>query len=287
MVQDAHIHLMPGPCDEPAAFRQKAALAGVDGGAIISLPPPMNMMDPECDHRPSARLARIMEYTAQTPGFRPVFWLDPTESDAPRQIRAAVDAGIAGFKVICCHFLPETQIDVFRLVAETGKPLLFHSGILWDERVSSAYNRPANFECLMRVPGLRFALAHVSWPWYDECLALAGKFRYLAGRGLARGLDMYVDLTPGTPKVYRREVLRRLFLIEYGLESRALWGSDCFLNDYAPDWARAYLELDRRIMADIGRDAEALGLPPPPEDLAARVTEANALRFFGELEDGP
>ena len=40
--------------------------------------------------------------------------------------------------------------------------------------VSCEYNRPLHWEAVCRIPGLRFSLAHCSWPWYDEAIAAGG-----------------------------------------------------------------------------------------------------------------
>ena len=61
-------------------------------------------------------------------------------------------------------------------IAKLNVPVIFHTGILWDGRVSSNYNRPLHWESLLPITNLRFSMGHCSWPWVDECIALYGKF---------------------------------------------------------------------------------------------------------------
>lgn len=153
-----------------------------------------------------------MEYTAKTPGFLPFFWLDPTESDAEKQVEAAVSAGVRGFKIIPNHFKVGDVLEILKEIACHKIPVLFHSGILFDHYESGQFTRPLAFECLINVPGLTFALAHVGWPWCDEYIAVYGKLRAAQSNVLhGLGLRMFAELTPGTPVVYRKEVLRKLY----------------------------------------------------------------------------
>ena len=97
----------------------------------------------------------------------------------------------------------------YRRAQELGVPILFHSGILWSWGDTSRFCRPCEFEVLMEYPRVRFALAHISWPWTDECLAVVGKISHMRRARGYEGPQAFVDLTPGTPPVYREEALRR------------------------------------------------------------------------------
>ncbi len=113
---------------------------------------------------------------------------------------------------MCSRFYPgdSRAIKVYKAIAERRKPILFHSGILFDGQDSSRFNRPFEFEALINIEGLRFALAHISWPWHDECIAVYGKL--LCVRNSRPGVmdEMFIDTTPGTPAIYREEVLTKL-----------------------------------------------------------------------------
>ncbi len=256
-MKDCHIHLMPmaGPIDPPEIFVEKAASAGVDGGNLFSLSPAAFRPDPERTQEWRFRLDHVLEYTSKTPGFLPYFWIDPTEPDAEKQIESAAAAGIRGFKIIPNHFPLDSVLERLKQIAATGRPLLFHSGILFDHLESGKFTRPLVFECLINVPGLTFAMAHVGWPWCDEYIALYGKLRAAQDNVLHNlGLRMYAELTPGTPVVYRKEVLRKLYLTGYNLGKRVLWGTDSRANDYNAAAVKCKIERDRRIMAEISEE---------------------------------
>jgi predicted TIM-barrel fold metal-dependent hydrolase len=225
--------------------------AGVDVCILLSLPPAS--FAGTGDSGAGDRLANLERWCAGEPRLVPFFWIDPVEPDAVRQVELALQSGVSGFKVIANHFFPgdPRALPVYRAIAAADKPILFHSGILWDGGNSSRYCRPAEFEALLAVSGLRFALAHASWPWCDECLAVFGKFEQ------ARGLrpdtsQMFIDLTPGTPPIYREELLRRVYTIGYDVAESLLWGIDSFVPGYDPAYVHRWLERDRKILDSLG-----------------------------------
>lgn len=75
---------------------------------------------------------------------------------------------------------------------------------------SSQYNRPSEFEPLLEINGLKFSLAHISWPWCDELIAVYGKFLNAYAGNPDHSVEMFIDITPGTPPIYRQEVLTKL-----------------------------------------------------------------------------
>lgn len=271
-----------GPEDPAPVFLKKAADAGITGGTIMSLPPLSFRPDPERSQHWRDRLGHILEYTKDTPGFHPFFWIDPTENDAEKQIFSATEAGIHGFKCICNHFMPKTQLKKFSAIAETGRPIQFHSGILFDHHDSGEYTRPLAYECLLNVKNLKFSLAHLGWPWCDEFIAVFGKLQAAQNNVLHdQNVRMYIDLTPGTPYQQRREVLRRLYLMPYRLEKRVLWGSDCRINNYDTNTAISWLELDREIMAEIVRESRSdKHFVPVDENIFELATNCNFEDFY-------
>ena len=81
---------------------------------------------------------------------------------------------------------------LYACAGELGIPLLMHTGILWIPGDNANNCRPANMEVMWDYPKTRFAMAHIGWPWTDECIAVAQKFKVLR-----RELDqVFVDLTP-------------------------------------------------------------------------------------------
>lgn len=217
MIIDGHIHIRPGKPD-PDKLLGDLNDVGIDGGLLISLEPGI---------KPAAyRLENLREWTSGHKNFMPFFWIDPLETDALGQVRKAIDSGVAGFKIICDRFYPGDRpcMSICEMAADAGKPVLFHSGILWDGTPSSEYCRPVHFESMLKIDGLRFSLAHIGWPWCDEMIAVFGKFQNFKSRNPGSKNDMFIDMTPGTPLVYRKEVISKLFLTGYDIKRNLVFG---------------------------------------------------------------
>jgi len=257
MILDGHIHIHGGS-EGRADLPGRLQAAGVDGGVLIS-------ESPACFHSTGSpcanaeRLDGLMAWVAAGPELYALYWIDPLEVDAIDQVAAAVQRGVSGFKVICDRYYPgdDRAMAVFRAISRAGKPILFHSGILWDGKPSSVYNRPAGFESLLDVEGLRFCLAHISWPWCDELIAVYGKFQNAYSGRPDLSVEMFVDVTPGTPPIYRREALTKLFTVGYDIEHNVVFGSDCRANDYNVDWVRQWIRRDNEILSELGLSARA------------------------------
>jgi len=224
---------------------------------IISLPP-KTFSDVAAPRSHEERIDNVLYWTAGDQNLYPFYWLDPLEDDALEQVDLAVQAGMMGFKVICNRFYPgeDRPMEVFAKVARVGKPILFHTGILWDGRFSSRFNHPENFEALLEVPNLRFCVAHIAWPWCDELIAVYGKFLNAPVYRPDLTCEMFVDISPGTPPVYRREVLTKLFTVGYDVGDNLIFGSDSKVGDYKVQWVRQWLERDRQIFDELGLDPD-------------------------------
>ena len=124
---------------------------------------------------------------------------------------------------------------------------------------SSRFCRPCNYEVLVNFPQVKFALAHISWPWTDECIALYGRFQanlesshYSDDR--AKEMQMFIDTTPGTPNFYRREAFRRALL--FGAEDSMIFGSDSSASDLGG--ASTIAEMDKGIIRELGYSDEII-----------------------------
>ena len=247
-IYDCHIHLMPEGKDTPEMFRAKAKESGISGGIIFSMPPETTYLwNREQPMNWKERIAHVLDFCSKLENYYPFHWIDPTQADAIEQIEYARNAGIKGFKVLCNRYMPADGLNTYRKMAELDMPLLFHSGILWDGGDPSAnLNRPGNFECMLEVPRIRFALAHVSWPWTDECTALFGKFAntHIINKDAA---VMYIDSSPGAADFYRDDIFKKLVLNRYGIEDKLLFGIDRSADAYDVRWAKFVIESDRRI----------------------------------------
>jgi len=247
---DAHVHSEQTPFD-PAFLIERLEAAGLYGCCVFSNEPKENYPDKGSDF--TERLENVL---ASTAGFEdrlfPVLWIHPYEDDIIQKVQIAVQRGIRAFKIICSNFYvyEERCMDVLREIASLDKPVFFHSGILWDSRVSSKYNQPLNWEALLDIPGLRFSLGHCSWPWTDDCVALYGKF--LNALTTRQSAEMFFDMTPGTPVVYRKNLLEKLFFSGYDTGHNLLFGTDCTANFYNPQWAQKWQKIDGDLMDEMG-----------------------------------
>ena len=235
----------------PAEFVAEMEAAGLYGGCVYSERP--LEFDAKIGADFEQRIDDVLYWTKDYPGrLFPILWIHPDEEDILNKIDTAIQKGICGFKIICGDFYvyEEKCMRVLRHIASRNKPVIFHTGILWDGQVSSAYNRPINFEALIDIEGLRFSMGHCSWPWVDECIALYGKFLNALNR--RNTAEMFFDITPGTPEIYRRDLLFKLFNIGYDVEHNIMFGTDSLAESYRGEWTKKWLKIDNEIMDDLG-----------------------------------
>lgn len=249
---DMHIHCKnTAPC--PEKLISAMSEAGIYGGCVFSSPPKeqeyegLGVLDFD---------ERIEQVLSLTKGYEdrifPVMWIHPYEENIIDKVKEAVKRGIVAFKMICTNYYvsDERSMALLREIASLGVPVIFHTGILWDGNVSSEYNRPINWEALLDIDGIKFSLAHCSWPWVDECIALYGKFLHAKNEG--KRVDMFFDITPGTPKIYREELLTKLYTIGYNVGDNVMFGLDSLADDYKIDWAKDWLKTDGEILINLG-----------------------------------
>ncbi len=116
----------------------------------------------------------------------------------------------------------------------------------------STYCHLLEYECLLEVDNLRFALAHVSWPWHDTAIALYGKFLNAMTKRNIR-CEMFIDTTPGTPEIYREEVLTKLYRVGYDVADNVMFGTDSSANSYNTKWSLDWQQRDFAILSKFGR----------------------------------
>ena len=235
---DSHVHATPGRPDS-GRFLDAIRSAGIAGAAVFTEDPdPVRQSATPAE--PERAIDNLLGWLGGEPGFFPFYWINPTAPDALSLVDLALSKGIMGFKVLPGTFFPDDEraLPVYAKIAEANKPVVFHSGILWDGRPSSRFTRPGNYEGLLAVPRLRFALAHVSWPWCDECIAVYGKLLNAYGHLGAQTPEMFIDLAPGTPAIYRREALTKLFTIGYDVHDHVMFATDGMTPDYGTEWSR-------------------------------------------------
>lgn len=252
---DSHIHVYDEGSPKPEFLAAKLREAGLTGGCIFSRPPVKRNRQMPSPLPPERAMEDCIAWASASSTIYPFYWIDPSAPNACDLVDLAVEKGIYGFKVIRGDGLPcdGKTLPVYRKIAAAGKPLTFHTGILWDGQASSDNFRPANWEPLIDIPGLRFALAHVSWPWCDECIAVYGKLlNAIATRGADDVPEMFIDTTPGTPKIYRRDVLAKIYTVGYDVMDHVQFGTDCSTYNYNVDWVKDWFKTDDEIMSGLG-----------------------------------
>lgn len=272
-IYDMHVHAsksVPNTVNLLENMRQ----AGVYGGSVFSTRPIEANKEQGWDFK-----KRLNEILTWADGYEnrifPVLWIHPYEKNIIKKIDIAANEGVKAFKIICTDFYPNENrcMKVYERIARHNLPVCFHSGILWNGAESSKYNRPLYFERLIEIDNFKFSLGHCSWPWIDECIALYGKF--LNGITSGNTAEMFFDITPGTPVIYREELLTKLFTIGYDVPNNIMFGTDNRVNNYNFEWAKKWIEIDEKIFDKLGVNQE----------LRENIYEHNYLRFMGVEKD--
>lgn len=274
-IYDTHIHA-EGADPNPSKLIEDMEKAGVYGGAVFSVRPTESYGSCKMDYK--ERLENVLGWTKGYEGrLFPVLWIHPREKNLDEKIRDAASRGIAAFKMICDDYYVYDDISMktIECIAQIGKPVIFHSGILWlGKAVSANYNRPANWEILLTIPNLRFSMAHCSWPWYDECIALYGRLMAAYRNDPKGASEMFFDLTPGTPVIYREDLMTKLFNCNYDVPHNIMFGTDSLAEDYCPEGNKLWIDIDNKIYDKLGITEEIKNL----------IYCDNFLRFIGVKE---
>ena len=253
MIIDCHVHSWGD--EDPAELVEGMDAAGLD--KIILLGPPPEWR--EANRKAlSMREANewLASFAAEAPDrIIPFTWIEPNLPGAVEELEhAIVDLGCNGVKMIPNHWYPTDEVvfPVYEKMGELGVPGVFHSGILFGHADGSRFCRPVLYEALINFPKVRFALAHIGWPWVDECLAVAGRFR-AHSRRTGQEMQMWIDTTPGTPPMWRAGALQKT--LAYLGDERMIWGSDASASGITQ--AAETLANDRRILTSVlGASAE-------------------------------
>jgi predicted TIM-barrel fold metal-dependent hydrolase len=204
-------------------------------------------------------------------------WIEPRLKNAIQNLEEAVTKyECKGIKLIPDHYYPCDQkfFPFYEKVQELKVPIIFHSGILQANKDSSRFCQPVFYEVLLNFPRIKFALAHISWPWTDECIAVYGRFisrLNLKDKEKVDKMQMYIDLTPGTPRFFRKKALETALVM--GAENHMMFGTDSHANDFSPDWggSKRIFEMDRKIIREELRY---------PEEVMEKICHKNVESFL-------
>ncbi len=177
-----------------------------------------------------------------------------------REVRELIDAGVRGFK-----FHPNTQAfwpndrswyPLYEPIAEAGLIALFHSGTTGigagmpgGGGVRLKYSNPMLVDDVAAdFPELKIILAHPSFPWQDEALAIA-----------VHKPNVFIDLSGWSPKYFPENLIR---YTNSQLKHKMLFGSDYPL--ITPDrWLKDFEQL------------------PIKDEVRPLVLKENAVRLLG------
>ena len=259
-IWDCHVHCMGGETAEELLRQMDAG--GITRATVLSeFPanfrhacPPMTR---EAMHVAAQHVADLQQADPQR--VYGLFWADPRSDGILEEIEWALgDCGLHGLKLIPNHWSPgdEFMFPIYEKVRELGKIIISHAGILYAFGDSSRFCQPVLYEALLDFPGLKFALAHIGWPWTDECLAVFGHFRSDAANGSQEN-GMWIDTCRGTPDAWRLEALQKA--VSFCGTDRLMFGTDATV-DRLGQIAQLHLGKDLELLRDIiGVTEEQLG----------------------------
>ena len=260
---DCHVH--QGNIADVEQAKQWFEASKLDAAHIFSASPKRSGVDARDSVEVLAKLAEALPDK-----IIPLVRVDPLADDAIEFAQWAIkEKGMVGIKMLPNGWYPDggEAKEIYKIAEDLAVPIQFHSGILWAPNDCSKYNRPAYWEALFDFPGVRFSLAHISWPWTDECVAVVQKFKVINARNdSCDDYQAWIDLTPGTPAIYRQDALERC-LVCVGADFM-LYGSDASFRD--PDKQTVRWTGDEKRFGELGCS---------PEDMQ-NIFADNARRFL-------
>jgi len=266
MAIDVHIHCRGNEKGDEVLKSMDAI--GLERAVLFAPPPHRTDWGDMGDDTHRRSVDCIAEIVAPDPdrliGFA---WIEPTLSDALEGIDYAFsEKNLKGVKMIPNKWYPaDARAQAcYEQIEKLGKPMLFHTGILWGKSDTSQYCRPAFFEIMLHYPGIRFAMAHISWPWTDECCAVNGKFK----SNQEGEHTSYIDITSGAPRIWKVDALRKI--LAYLGDEHVLYGSDSHLPEGA-DYAALRLREDKEMLREAGASPETID----------RILNKNPLHWLG------
>lgn len=250
----AHGHRQP-TIDEMAAYYREREMAAV-------------VFTVDAEHatgHPRIANEEIAESCAEHPDtLIPFASIDPHKGRAGvREARRLVERyGVKGFKFhpSIQGFAPDDRLayPLYEAIEELGAVALFHTGqtgigagVRGGGGIRLKYSNPMLVDDVaVDFPDLRIILAHPSFPWQDEALAVATHKEHV-----------YIDLSGWSPKYFPPQLVRYANSL---LQDKVLFGSDYPV--ITPDrWLDDFAKLDVK------------------ESVRAKILKLNAARLlFGE-----
>ncbi|HUV38781.1 MAG TPA: amidohydrolase family protein, partial [Planctomycetota bacterium] len=124
-----------------------------------------------------------------------------------------------------------------------------------------------NLEIMKNWPRVRCLLAHISWPWTDECIATVGMCVHFDRTSKPQ---LVVDITPGAPAAWREDAVMKAYT--YLGADAVVFGSDN--RSDGPTYGKQVFESYRAIFRK----------HRVPEKVQEQVFYGNAMKFW-KLKD--
>jgi len=245
-IVDCHVHLREEA--DPASVVERMDANGVDRILVCS---PTERVSLQTTRENLVLTKRLFDAAPER--ISGLAWINPTIPGAAGLAEEALgEMGFAGIKIIPDHWYAyEERLEPFwEKMHALRASILFHTGILYGYDDGSRFCRPLWLEKLLHYPNIRFAMAHISWPWCEECLAVMGRMRAAAGYGTERW-QSYVDITRGTPPHIRKQALANA--VAFCGPERLLFGTDSVLPGPMGS-QREHIETDLAIFDELGLD---------------------------------
>lgn len=193
--------------------------------------------------------------------------IDPTDlGEALDELRAAhAEPGIGGITVSPAsqdfHPADSRAMQVFAEAARLKMPVLLHQGIHFTSASKMEFGRPVLLDEIARdIPDLKLVVAHLGYPWVDECITLLG-----------RHANVYADVSAMLNRPWQA-YNALLSAYQYGVTDRLLFGSD-----FPYCSAASVIESLYRI----NQLVTGTNLPTVPRQQLAAIVERDVLGLLG------
>lgn len=150
---------------------------------------------------------------------------------------------------------------VFAEASRLGVPVLFHMGAYLAAQTKLEYGRPVLLDEVAReLPDLKMIIAHMGYPWVEECVALLGKQP-----------NAYADISGLVCRPWHA-YNALLSAYQYGVMDKLLFGSD-----FPFTTATGAIEA----LYSINQIVHGTSLPTIPREQLRGIVEYNALDLLG------
>jgi len=193
--------------------------------------------------------------------------IDPTVGkQAIAEIRQARDdLGLRGITLSPSaqdfHPADSRAMQIFSEAALLRMPVLIHQGVHFSMASKMEYARPYLLDEVAReFPTLKIVIAHLGYPWVDECVVLLGKHP-----------NVFADISALLQRPWQA-YQSLLAALDYGVIDKLLFGSD-FPRMSATNCIEALYSINQVV--------QGTGLPPIPRQLLQAIVERDALPLLG------